>query len=161
MADAPTSRRRAGIVAGVLALAGPAEGIRHYAYYDPPGIMTVCEGHTGRDVVAHQYYSDGECYALAQGDAGKAVDQVLACAAQAPESVAVAFGDAVFNLGGTIACDRKTSTAARLLAAGQWRAACEQLPRWDKARVAGAMVALPGLTRRRALERNVCLQGVQ
>lgn len=157
MADA---RRRAGIVAGVLALAGPAEGIRHVAYYDPPGILTVCEGHTG-DVDPHHYYSDGECYVLAQADAGKAVDQVLACAPDAPDSVAVAFGDAVFNLGRVIACDRKTSTASRLLAAHQWRAACEQLPRWDKAKVAGFMVSLPGLTRRRGVERNVCLQGVQ
>jgi len=152
------AKRSAGIVAAVVALAGPAEGIRHYAYFDPPGVLTVCEGHTGPDVVARRYYSDGECYALTQADAGKAVAKVLACAPEAPDSVAVAFGDAAFNLGPAIACDRTKSTAARLLYAHQWVGACEQLIRWDKAKVAGFMVALPGLTKRRALERDVCLR---
>lgn len=162
MTDAARSNssRRAGIVAAVLALAAPAEGIRHWAYYDPPHILTVCQGHTGPDVVAGRYYSDGECYQLAQADAGKAVDAVLRCAPGAPDSVASAFGDAVFNLGPTLACDRKRSTASRLLAAGQWRAACEQLPRWSSAHIAGVQITLPGLIKRRALEKNVCLQGL-
>jgi lysozyme len=160
MPEASPNRRRAAIVAAVVGIAAPAEGIRHYAYYDPPHILTVCEGHTGPDVVAGRYYSDGECYALTQADAGKAVDAVLKCAPDAPDSVAVAFGDAVFNLGPAIACDRTRSTAARLLYAHEWRAACEQLLRWDKATVGGVSVALRGLTKRRALERNVCVSGL-
>ncbi len=28
------------------ALAAPMEGLRQYAYYDPPGILTVCYGST-------------------------------------------------------------------------------------------------------------------
>jgi len=156
----PDARRRAGLVAAVIAIAAPAEGIRHVAYRDPPGILTVCMGHAGPDVAAGRYYSDGQCYQLAQADAGRAVDAVLRCAPRAPDSVATAFGDAVFNLGTAVACDTRRSTAARLLAAGQWRAACEQLPRWDKAVVAGVSVSLPGLTKRRALERAVCLQGL-
>ncbi|HEX7687331.1 MAG TPA: glycoside hydrolase family protein [Burkholderiaceae bacterium] len=159
MAVADNLRRRSAIVAAVCALAAPAEGIRHYAYYDPPGVLTVCDGHTG-NVTAGRYYSDGECYQLLQADAGQAVDTVLRCAPGAPDSVAAAFGDAVFNLGPTIACDVRKSTAARLLAARQWRGACEQLPRWDRATVAGVSVALPGLTKRRQLERGVCLQGL-
>lgn len=158
MAD--TSRRRAGLVAAVIALAAPAEGVRHVAYRDPPGILTVCMGHTGPDVAAGRYYSDGECYQLAEADAGHAVDAVLRCAPGAPDSVAAAFGDAVFNLGPAVACDQRRSTAARLLAGRQWRAACEQLPRWDRATVAGMSLALPGLTKRRLMERNVCLEGL-
>ncbi len=154
-------RRRSAIVAAVVALAAPAEGLRHVAYYDPPGILTVCRGHTGPDVQAGRYYSDGECLQLEQLDAGHAVDQVLRCAPAAPESVAVAFADLTFNAGPTAACDRVRSTAARYLAAGRWRAACEELPKWDKTHVAGQLVALPGLTRRRAMERNVCLGGLQ
>ena len=68
-----------------------------------------------------------------------------------------AFGDAVYNLGPTIACNKQKSTAARLLDAGDLDGACNQLPRWDKARVGGVMVSLPGLTKRRAKEREVCL----
>ena len=39
------------------------------------------------------------------------------------------------------------------------QAACNQLPRWDNARIAGVLVPLPGLTKRRAAERTLCLQG--
>jgi len=157
----PDNRRRtAGIVAAVLAIATPAEGIRNWAYRDPPGILTVCMGHTGADVVAGKYYSAGQCYEIAKADAGRAVDAVLRCVPAAPDSVATAFGDATFNLGPAIACDRQRSTAAKLLAAGEWRAACNQLPRWDKAVVHGVTVSLPGLTKRRALERDICLGGL-
>ena len=43
--------RSKGALALAVALAVPAEGLRQYAYYDPPGILTVCYGTTGRDVV--------------------------------------------------------------------------------------------------------------
>ena len=74
--------------------------------------------------------------------------------------VLAAFGDGVFNIGPKIACDTKNSTAARYLKAGNLRAACDQLPRWDKAKVMGVMVSLPGLTKRRAAERELCLKGL-
>jgi GH24 family phage-related lysozyme (muramidase) len=67
---------------------------------------------------------------------------------------------AAYNAGPRIACDTHQSTAARLLKAGRVREACEQLPRWDKARIAGQMVSLPGLTKRRVKERELCLSGV-
>lgn len=157
---AGATRRRAGIIGLAVALAAPMEGIRHYAYFDPPGILTVCEGHTGADVVKGRYYSDQECRALITADMQHAVDQVLACAPDAPDSVVTAFSDAAFNIGPRIACDRQRSTAARLLYAHQWKGACAELPKWDKATVAGMSVALPGLTRRRAAERALCEGGV-
>ena len=43
--------------------------------------------------------------------------------------------------------------------AGDLAGACQQLPRWNKARVAGAMVELPGLTKRRAAEMALCMEG--
>jgi GH24 family phage-related lysozyme (muramidase) len=87
----------------------------------------------------------------------KAVDTVERCQPGLPEPVLAAFSDAVFNMGSKIACDRKNSTAARLLAQGRIPEACEQLPRWNKASVAGVMVELPGLTNRRLKERELCL----
>lgn len=148
------------IAALACLLAIPAEGLRQYAYRDPVSILTVCYGHTG-NVDAARQYSLAECRALLESDMSQAVDAVLRCAPDAPDSVAVAFSDAVFNIGPTVACDRSASTAARLLATKQWRQACEQLPRWDRARVGGQLVALPGLTKRRAAERDVCLEGLK
>lgn len=157
----PENKKRAGAIAiGVAALAAPFEGLRQVMYYDPPGIPTVCFGHTGPDVKAGKVYSIAECKALLEADTEQAVKAVLQCVPAAPDSVAIAFGDAVFNIGPRIACDKTGSTAARMLAAGDWVGACNQLPKWDKARVAGQLVALPGLTRRRAAERDLCLSGV-
>lgn len=153
-----TPRVLAAVVAA-CAIAVPAEGLRQYAYRDPPGIMTVCWGST-TDVQPDREYSLDECRARLTDDMTRAVQAVERCAPGLPESVLVAFSDAVFNVGPVIACDRTRSTAARLLHAGQWRAACEQLLRWDKARVAGQLVTLPGLTKRRARERDTCLSGL-
>lgn len=153
------TKRRNALIAAAAALAIPAEGLRQYAYQDPPGIPTVCFGHTGSDVDTKRRYTLTECRALLDADMSAAVDAVTRCAPEAPDSVIVAFGDAVYNIGPTIACDGAKSTAARLLASKQWRQACEQLPRWDKSRIGGVMVTLPGLTKRRLIERDVCLAG--
>lgn len=154
----PTSRRarlgRAAVIAAALAI--PAEGLRQVAYYDPPGILTVCRGHTGSDVEKGRVYSIAECDALLQQDMREAVETVERCQPGLPEPVLAAFSDAVYNLGPTIACDPGRSTAARMLAAGDYAGACDQLLRWTKARVAGVLVTLPGLTKRRAEERAVC-----
>ena len=156
---ATTKQRAAAAAALATAIAVPAEGLRQFAYYDPPGILTVCYGHTGADVVAKRKYSLDECGALLTADMRKAVAQVEACRPGLPVPVLAAFADAAFNLGPGIACSTTTSTAARMLYAGDLVGACNQLPRWDKARVMGVMVALPGLTKRRAGERDLCLTG--
>lgn len=152
-------KRRAVAAAIAIAIAAPAEGIRQVAYYDPPGILTVCRGHTGADVIKGKVYSLAECDALLTKDMAKAVAQVDTCVPGLPPHVLAAFGDAAFNLGPAIACSPDKSTAARLLKAGNITGACNQLPRWDKARVAGVMVTLPGLTKRRAAEQHLCLTG--
>jgi len=155
-----TPKQRAAAAAALATvIAIPAEGIRQFAYYDPPGILTLCYGHTGADVVAKRKYSMDECRALLTADMQQAVAHVERCVPGLPLPVLAAFADAVFNLGPTIACSRASSTAARMPYAGDLVGACNQLPRWDKARLAGVMVALPALTKRRA-ERSLCLMGV-
>ena len=94
-----TNRQKAGAAALAAAFAAPLEGMRQYAYYDPPGIMTVCEGHTGPDVIWQRRYSIAECNAFLTSDMRKAVDEVDRCAPLLPQSVLVAFSDAAFNLG--------------------------------------------------------------
>lgn len=150
-------KKRLLATAMATALAIPAEGLRQIAYYDPPGILTVCRGHTGPDVVPGKKYSLAECDAFMTEDMKKAVAQVDACVPDAPVPVLAAFADAAFNLGPKIACDTASSTAARKLKAKDWSGACDQLPRWDKSRVAGIMITLPGLTTRRFEERELCL----
>lgn len=154
-----TSKRIAAAIAAATAIAVPAEGLRQWAYYDPPGVLTVCYGHTG-DVDKGRRYSIEECKALLDRDMLNAVLAVERCQPGLPEPVLAAFADAVFNLGPTVACDRSKSTAARLLATQRYAEACYQLPRWNKARVAGEMVELPGLTKRRDAERRLCLEGL-
>lgn len=153
-----TNKQRAAAAASIAtAIAIPAEGLRQYAYYDPPGILTVCHGHTGPDVVKGKKYSLVECEAFLTADMQKAITYVQACHPDLPVPVLAAFGDAAFNMGPTIACSREGSTAARLLYAKNYTAACNQLPRWDKAKVLGVMISLPGLTTRRQKERDLCL----
>lgn len=152
-------KRRALAAVLATAVAVPAEGLRRVAYYDPPGVLTVCYGHTGDDVVKGRTYSHDECKALLTKDMADAIAMVDACQPGLPPHVLAAFGDAAYNMGPTIACNTKASTAARMLKAGDIVGACNQLPRWDKARVAGVMVTLPGLTKRRAVGKHLCLTG--
>jgi len=158
MALSDKAKRRTAAASLAVAIAIPAEGLRLWAYRDPPGILTVCYGST-TDVQKGKKYSLDECKARLDDDMRAAIAQVDACAPGLPVPVLAAFGDAVYNIGPRIACDTSASTAARLLKAGDLAAACQQLPRWDKASVGGVMVSLPGLTKRRAKEMDLCLEG--
>jgi lysozyme len=148
--------RRAVALALATAIAVPAEGLRQWAYRDPPGILTVCYGST-HDVVEDRFYPLSECRQRLDADMNAALDIVERCAPGLPERPLAAFGDAVYNLGGRIVCDQETSTAARLLAAGEIDAACRELPRWNKARILGVLTPLPGLSKRRRVEMTLCL----
>lgn len=152
------TRRRSAAAAMAVAIAVPAEGLRQWAYYDPPGILTVCYGST-TNVEKGRKYSLDECKARLDDDMRSAIAQVDTCAPGLPVPVLAAFGDAVYNIGPKIACDTAHSTAARLLKAGDIAGACRQLPRWGKASVGGVMVSLPGLAKRRAKEMDLCLEG--
>lgn len=148
--------RKEAALALAVALAIPAEGVRYYAYRDPPGILTVCYGSTV-DVEAGRQYSPEECRARLDADMLAALDTVERCHPGLPVEVKAAFGDAVYNIGPAVAC---SSTASRMLARGDIEGACDQLPRWNKARLAGVLVELPGLTKRRDAERALCRQGI-
>jgi len=153
--------RKAIVLALAAALAIPAEGLRQKWYADVgKGIITVCYGHTG-DVDKTKRYSLDECKALLNKDMLNAINIVESCRPGLPAETLAAWSDAVYNLGPTIVCDRSKSTAARLLAKGQLREACLQMPRWRFAKVAGVSVELPGLVKRRNAEMQLCLKGLQ
>lgn len=142
-------------VAAASTIAIPAEGLRQFAYYDPPGILTVCYGST-TDVQKGKQYSLDECKVRLDKDMLNAINQVERCHPGLPANVLAAFGDAVYNMGPTVACN---STASRLLSYGDIKGACGQLTRWSYAKVAGVSVKLPGLVKRREAERQLCLRG--
>lgn len=138
-------------------MAAGFEGIRQTAYRDPgPGTITVCYGST-TDVDPRKIYSLDECRDRLDRDMLSAVETVERCAPGLPPNVLASLADAAYNLGPRIVCDRESSTLARHLAAGRIDDACRELPRWSRARVAGVMVTLPGLVKRREAEMRLCL----
>ena len=152
------AQRRAAVVALAAAIAVPAEGLRQTAYRDPPGIWTICFG-TTLGVKQGDRRTIEECRAFLMRDMLESVATVERCSkVTLGINQTAAFADAVYNLGPKVVCDTKRSTLARKLQAGDVTGACNELPRWDKANMGGVMVALPGLTKRRAVERETCLK---
>jgi lysozyme len=152
-------KKLAFVTALATAIAVPAEGLRQYAYRDPVGIPTICFGST-HGVKLGDVATVDQCRAMLNRDMLNAIQAVDTCRPGLPPAVLAAFADAVYNIGPTVACDSARSTAARKLADKDYIAACNELPKWDKARVAGVMTTLPGLTKRRAAERDLCLSGI-
>ena len=140
----------------ILPIAMAAEGLRQTAYYDPPGILSTCFGST-QNVEIGRVYTLGECLARLDADMTAAIATVERCVPGLPVRPLAAFGDAVYNLGGTIVCDTEKSTAARYLKAGRIEDACRELPKWSKAKILGQYVTLPGLAKRRRAEMSLCL----
>ena len=152
-------KRIATALAAATAIAIPAEGLRRASYLDSGGVITVCYGTTGAEARAGRVYTEQECRDMLDRDMLEAIETVERCVPGLPWQQLAAWADAVYNLGPRIVCDTETSTAARLLKEGRRDEACQQLPRWNKARVAGQLVELPGLTKRRAREMELCLRG--
>lgn len=151
--DSQGTKRYAAILGAAAALAAGFEGLRQYAYYDPrPGdaILTVCYGST-TNVQSGKKYTVEECKQRLADDMLDAVRTVERCHPNLPDNVLIAFSDAVYNIGPKVACN---STASRYLSQGDYDAACKQLPRWNKSNG----IVLPGLTRRRNAEMELCLQ---
>jgi lysozyme len=155
-----SAQRKAAALAIATALAVPAEGLRQYAYRDPVGLPTICFGST-QGVKMGDFRTVPECKALLTKEMMYAVQAVESCRPGLPINVLAAFSDAAYNVGEHIACDSSRSTAARFLAAGRYADACQQLPRWNRATVAGVSVPLAGLTKRREMERDICLAGLK
>ena len=142
----------AGGAAAILALAAamiaPWEGKVNSPYRDPVGILTVCYGHTGKDIERRRY-SDAECMALLEKDVA-AHAKALQCAGTGYKlREGAAFVSLAYNIGVAGFCK---STAARRAQAGDYAGACAAMSRHVKA---GGKV-LQGLVDRRAYERAIC-----
>lgn len=156
---------RAKIIGGTLAAVTVAvpmgsyyEGVFPTGYADPVGIPTECIGETGPGVrVGVQRYTWDECVARYAPRLARVWDGGLATCIR--QDVTIPQGAALIswadNVGVAAAC---RSTLVRLLNAGaepaQW---CAQLSLWNKGTILGIKIVLPGLAKRRASERAMCM----
>lgn len=147
---ATTNNRRAGWAAIALTVVAGFEGLRQAAYLDPVGIPTICFGET-KGVRLGQRATLEQCQGMLADSlaiANRAVDVCIS--APLPDYRRAALVSFTYNVGQANLC---SSTLARKLNAGDAVGACNELPRWNRAKG----IVLPGLTKRRAVERNMCL----
>lgn len=133
----------------------PWEGRRYEPYLDVGGVLTVCDGHTGPDIVAGKIYTDVECDFLTAKDVNTAevgVNKYLK--APVSDKTKAAFISFAYNAGVPAF---GSSTLLRLANAGDVEGACNQLSRW----VFVKGVRIKGLVNRRMSERALCLDGLQ
>lgn len=151
-------RRKLTAAVAVIAvpLVGGFEGLRTSAYPDPATgrePWTVCYGETA-GVRLGDTYTVAECKAMLARSLETYAFGIERCITRPmPDTTYAAFLSLAYNVGTGAFCK---SSAARLWNAGEGRAACDAMLKWNRA----AGVVFPGLTRRRQAERALCLKGV-
>lgn len=139
-------------IALAVTAVGFYEGLRQYPYRDPVGILTVCFGETSK--VENRFYTERECRAMLDSRVKEFAAQVDALIAiPQPATRLAALTSFAYNVGLT---NFAKSTLLDKLNRGDVVGACNQLPRWNKAK--GRV--LPGLVKRREAERQLCLKGL-
>ena len=143
-----------GAAALLLSYVPQFEGMILRGYKDPIGIVTACAGHTATAVLGKPYTKE-ECSRLLDQDLAEHAQGVMECIhVDTTQGQRVAFISFGFNVGTNAWCN---STANRLLNAGDFAGACAQLSRWT---LAGGR-ELPGLVKRRKVERDICEGKIQ
>ena len=152
----PTNRLRksAGAMALAVSLIGGFEGLRQSAYPDPASRgapWTICYGHTGH-VSEGDRDSLAQCKALLLADLDKEAAGIDKCIhVPLPDPRYVAVLSLAHNIGVSGVC---RSSIVKDLNSGDTKAACDGFLHYDKA----AGITMPGLTRRREAEKNLCLE---
>ena len=123
--------------------------------------LTVCNGITGKGVVAGRYYTPADCYKLEVGRYKEA--EAFLSKSVPTYSAANVFQQAVgldfiHNKGaGAFA----TSTYRRKWVAGDTVGACRENERWNRGTVRGVSVVLPGLKIRGDANSDLCAEGLK
>lgn len=160
MATGPkTAVGAAGIVAVILTVAVPQiqkfEGYRSVPYRDIVGVLTVCNGHTGKDVRVNKFYTKEDCASLTDQDATKAAEGILRVSpglAKHPMQLASAISFS-YNVGiGTY----DKSSVKRDFNAGNFKVGCSDLLKYV---YAGGKYS-DGLYNRRKEEYAICMKGL-
>ena len=129
-------------------------------YWDALGqVYTVCAGVTGEGVVPGRTYTAAECDALEARYIARMYARMGKCVplAEMEFHEVKAWGHFAYNVGETNFC---RSTAAKLLNAGQNKAACKQIPKWRYVKGKDCAVRANkcyGIVRRRAWEYSTCM----
>lgn len=127
------------------------EGREYQPYYDVASILTVCDGHTGKDIIPGKIYTDKECDLLLNGDltkVNKSVDRLVVV--QINEYQRAALYSFAFNIGVTAFSH---STLLSKLNDGDYIGACNEFRRW----IYADKKIWRGLVKRRETERALCL----
>ena len=134
------------------------EGFKNYAYIDTDGTPVI--GY-GLSKVGGVPVRIGDRISPSQADA--ALDAHLReISRELDEAVEVELSDRQFSALASIAFNVgmgaiENSTLIRKINAGDYAGAANEFLRWDKANLGGRIVQMPGLTRRRAAERELFL----
>jgi GH24 family phage-related lysozyme (muramidase) len=129
------------------------EGIKQVGYFDQGKTLTVCYGHTGKDIL-DRTYSLEECKKLLDKDILTAYEHFERCIGKAPNSVVKAYTSAIYNTGQGIVCSN--TQARRFLIKKDYKKACNELTKWVYIKGKKSK----GLIKRRDREKAVCLKDV-
>ncbi|EMF4353493.1 lysozyme [Providencia huaxiensis] len=140
----------AGASAIALTVIAHFEGVRYEPYEDVGGVLTVCYGHTGIDIVPNKTYTKEECDEILELDfelTKMQVDRLVKVPIN--DYTKAALYSFAFNVG-TNAFAR--STMLKKLNAGDQYGACEELKKW----VYVKNKVWRGLVNRREAEAAIC-----
>jgi lysozyme len=143
--------------AGALAitLIGNLEGLRLYAYHDVIGVWTACYGET-KGIKPGMKFTKEQCNVMFIGSLARHEKGMRSCLNDPdglPDKTYVAFLSLAYNIGTGAFCRSSVAREANNL---HLVAACNNILKFNKA---GGKV-VQGLVKRRAMERKLCLEGV-
>lgn len=151
-----TTGAGAGLIAAAIATILPnvqqLEGTKAFPYRDVAGVLTVCTGHTGPDVVPNKYYPPAQCARLTTQDLDKAAAGVLKVSPHLtyhPMQLASAISFS-YNVG---IGGYSRSSVAKNFNAGDFKTGCSELLKYTYA--GGKYNA--GLANRRQQEYKICI----
>lgn len=139
-----------GACALAIVLIHQFEGTKYEPYRDVGGVLTVCSGITGNDVIEGKKYTQQECDALLKKHmdlTAKSVDGLIKV--DVPETTRAALYSFAYNVGINAFAE---STLLEKLNSGNKSEACSELKRWINAN------GKPwnGLITRRQIEEELC-----
>lgn len=157
MDSALRNKIAASIGGGAIAIAtvmlsgnGGLEGREYVPYKDVVGVLTVCDGHTGSDIIPGKRYTDKECDALTRQDLNRIASQVdRYIKVPTTETQRAAIYSFAYNVGATATIN---STLLKKLNAKDYAGACSELKRW----IYAGGEKWKGLMNRRDVEYEVC-----
>lgn len=146
-------KKGSAIAAVCCALVGSFEGLRQVAYLDVIGVPTACYGEI-KNIKLGMKFTRQECEGMLIESLMAHERGMMACTkVELPDDRYAALLSFTYNVGVGAYCG---STLVKKLNAGDVVGACNELSRWTRAKG----IVFPGLVKRRAAERELCLKGV-